>query len=719
MAITRSFNGALLVKPGAYPAIKVLNLTGFPLQPTGIVGVVGEAVGGKPGVLDVLQGQQIQAAKTRYKSGEVADALGILAAPSNDSRVAGGASTVIVYKTNNSTQATLSLNNDETVPAEMIELTTENYGDDENQLNAVVAAGTVADSDAALVGSIDGPFNLAGGETLIVYVNGVAYTYTGTLVNAAATAADLATELDDAGKWAPSKPVVAAVDPDNANRVRLDVDTATLTTAKKDYGYLEVDPTSTLDTIAGLTGEDRGVKGSRFITLVNGSEEEDALEEIGGLSALNIKYVGAGTDAKLTVQDSLGEMKLTTAVTGGPGGEDLDITLGVYVDGELRPKITLKQLADLINANAAYEASSAYPNPDLNALHLDFYTDINIERVALDLKVDVYSFVEFINTRSEFVTADRKRNVIGAVATFSDVTYFTGGSDGVSTNASWAEGFTALKGIRVNTVVPLISADKGSVSVDAVNALAKTHVLEMSTTKNKSFRNAYVSYLGSKDEVKDASRALGSARVSLLAQDVEVFSHSQQDLVFLPPWAHACVAAGMQAGSPVGEPTTFKLINVNDVRVRDGSWDPKIDGDEMLLAGVTISEPLDGGGFRIVLGNTTYGADPSFVYNRVSVVEAGDFVAYDLWVNLELVFTGTKARTGTAGAIANFIAARMERYLREDIIVGDDLNDGLGYKDLSVRVEGNTAFIQVTVTPVQGNDFQLPEIYLADIRQSA
>ena len=69
--------------------------------------------------------------------------------------------------------------------------------------------------------------------------------------------------------------------------------------------------------------------------------------------------------------------------------------------------------------------------------------------------------------------------------------------------------------------------------------------------------------------------------------------------------------------------------------------------------------------------------------------------------------------------MANFIKARMSALLDADIIVGDDLNDGIGYKNLSVVIEGNTAIINVSITPVQGIDFILPTIYLADVRQSA
>ncbi len=191
------------------------------------------------------------------------------------------------------------------------------------------------------------------------------------------------------------------------------------------------------------------------------------------------------------------------------------------------------------------------------------------------------------------------------------------------------------------------------------------------------------------------------------------------DLVFLDPWSAACVAAGMQAGSEVGEPSTFKIVNINDERVDDLSWDPKSDVTEMIKAGVMVIEPIDSGGFRFVLGNTTWVTDASFVFNRISVVEASGFVAFDLRFNLEAAFTGTKARTGTAEAVANFIRNRMSIYLDDDVIVGDDSNDNLGFKNLGVVVSGNTATVNISITPVQGVDFILATIFLSDIKQTA
>jgi hypothetical protein len=49
MAINVSFNGATIFKPGAYSKTSIDLGGGFPLSPTGIVAIFGEADAGAPG----------------------------------------------------------------------------------------------------------------------------------------------------------------------------------------------------------------------------------------------------------------------------------------------------------------------------------------------------------------------------------------------------------------------------------------------------------------------------------------------------------------------------------------------------------------------------------------------------------------------------------------------------------------------------------------------
>lgn len=707
MAIKRTFNGATIIKPGAYSKIVVENLTGFPLQSVGVVGVVGEAVGGEPRTLDILSGPGIQAAKARYKEGPIADALELLANPSRDPRIVNGASTIVVYKVNDSTQSQLALQS--AAGVDMVDVVSKNWGSDENIVNLTVSEGETADEAASLVGTVDGPYNVSGGaKTLVVRVSGTQYTYTCSLSGNAETVTALVANLNDATKWAPSKPVVASeVD----GKVKLEVDPAA---AKLDYSSLWInEASSTLDTIVGLTGEDRGQKGSRVFQVKKGTLSEVS-PELGGQDQLRVKYVGAGTEAKLSLKVVSGQIKLQTTVTGA-AGDNLDIVLQ---DEEGKNKHTLQSLADMMSAGGKYEVTVVGANKQRNADELDFYQDLSISSVAAPVRADVVDVCEYLSTFSTLVSASRKQNVYGSLATVPTATFLTGATDGTSANSDWADAFEALKQERITVVVPLVSEDSGAVSIDSVNALAASHAAWGWSTVGRSERSCFVSYKGSKDSLKQAARTINSAYVQMVGQDVRVLN-KQSELEWKDPWALACVLAGMRAGAEVGEPLTSKVINVNDIRSPLGDFEPRRDYQELIEAGVTIVEPLDTGGFRCVVGNTTYGIDPSFVFNRESVVQASGYVAYDLRYNLDLVFTGTKAKSGSAEAIANFIKARMTTYLAADIIVGDDLNEGLGYKNLSVVVEGSTALINVSITPVQGIDFILPTIYLADIRQSA
>lgn len=707
MSIVRTFNGATLLKPGAYTKIVVENLSGFPLQATGVVGIIGEAKGGAPGVLDILSQNNIQSAKARYKSGPIADALELLVNPSKDPRIANGASTIIIYKTNHGTQSAANLLNQAAV-AKMA-LVSKNYGGDENNIAASVAIGSLPDLDPTILGTIMGPYNLAGGETLLLNIDGTAYTYTGTLTGASVTAAALVVDLNTSGSWSPSKPVVASV---VGGAVQIVVDTTAIPSAAKEYGYIKVDPASTLDTIVGITGSVRGAKGSRIVTFKKDLLVEQMLD-VGGIPQLSIQYIGTGSAAALSIAKISGVLTMTSVITGA-AGDNLNIALE---DAAGHATLTLQQLSDLIGSGGKYTCSMVGPNGAAQSNILDCYTSIACKDMAAPLAADGNAVVGAINTTSSLVQATRLF-VPGPLAVTASPVFFTGASDGVSANSDFAAGFEAFKEERINVVVPLISSDSGALTIDSINALAANHAAWGWSTTGRSERHAFVSKYGSKAQIKAAARTLNLGYCSLVAEHTTVLNRLG-NLVDLEPWSFACICAGLRAGAEVGEPLTFKNINVNNLFVKNGDWNPRKDYNEMIDAGVLIGESVDSGGFRIVLGNTTYGIDPSFVWNRESVVQAAGYVAYDLRFNLELTFTGTKAKTGSAEAIANFIKARMTAYLGADIIVGDDLNKKLGYKNLNVLLQGNTAIINISVTPVQGIDFILPTIYLADISQSA
>lgn len=601
MAINQTFAGANILKPGAYSQTSVNLAGGFPLAATGIVAIVGEALGGAPGSSDGVQtftSDDIASLIAKYKSGPIVDAARILVAPGRDARVPNGASLIRVYKTNAASQASLILQNG--ASASLFTITSSNYGDDQNLISVKVDAGVVS-------------------------------------VNA------------------------------------------------------------------------------RIITVQQGSVKE-TLSENDYAALLQLQYTGAGSAATLLISATT----LSTTVTGAPS-DDLSIPLA----GK-----TIQQLVDLISANAAYTASTALPlASSKSAADLDpITTALDIKTSAQTLRGQQKELLDIINSESQLVSASRASGVEGIIATLSSKKFLSGAARGASTNTTFQAGFDALLASRCNTVVPLISRDASSLSssgdtdpassftIDAVNLQALTHCILASNTKNRSERNCYVSKKDSFANTQAAALALNHERASMLFQDVEVLDASG-NLTFKDPWASACILAGIQAGTPVGTPATFKLINANGIQHQD--YNQKTQVDLAIEDGLLPLENVDSGGIRVVVQNSTYSQDANFVFNRPSVLAAADNVAYNLRVNLEAIFVGEKARTGSAEAIKNAVVAVMSTFLTNEIIVGDDTNKGLGWKDLLVTITGNTANVQITITPVQGIDFILNRITLDNIRQSA
>jgi hypothetical protein len=115
MAISVSFNGATIYRPGAYSKTNIDLGGNIPLGAAGLVAIFGEADAGTPGASEVdisrnfYTADRFAEAKAKYRSGPILDALNFLFAPAADGAIANGAQTVWVYKTNASERADINL----------------------------------------------------------------------------------------------------------------------------------------------------------------------------------------------------------------------------------------------------------------------------------------------------------------------------------------------------------------------------------------------------------------------------------------------------------------------------------------------------------------------------------------------------------------------------------------------------------------------------------
>ena len=441
---------------------------------------------------------------------------------------------------------------------------------------------------------------------------------------------------------------------------------------------------------------------------------------LGGTIALKMGYDGDDTSVATV---SISSTKLTTAVTLGSGA-NLSMTLADYN--------TIQEMVDYINSQTGYTAAAGsnvlagYPPSILDQVSAVGICSTNSDSMPGRIKKDSYEVQGFFDNT---ILVDLSRTIfVGLPVVMSSALFLAGGAKGGTTAASVVAGIDELQKVRINTLVPLFSRDasydildeltevSSSYQISAINAAAKSHVLLMSDTKHRSERNAFCSYSGAYAAAKTESTTLANERVSLCIQDVKVLK-TDGTLGWVAPWGLGCVAAGMQAGAQIGEPMTFKFVNISGVR--STGFDPTTQFDDGIDNGLLFVEQPSQGGFRIVVGNTTYGKDANFVYNRISVLYAADSVAYNLRSQLESIFVGVGLANASAASIKNTTISILNTFRSAGLIVGDDTNGGSGFKNLLVRVNGNVVSIDVTITPVQGIDFILPSIVLDTIQQTA
>lgn len=449
----------------------------------------------------------------------------------------------------------------------------------------------------------------------------------------------------------------------------------------------------------------------------NSDEESEDSTSLGGNILMTVGYDGT------TCTCTIDSVNITLTAVGGSGASHT-IPLASYSN--------VQALVDYIDSLTGYSAavgSAIYAALPPSAL--DRVAAINVcEEFAGTMpgriKRDSYEVQNFFDN-SELCELTRTL-FVGLPTTMASPVFLTGGVKGGSTAASVSTGIDEFQKVRINSLVPLFSRDavddileeltepSSTYQISAVNAAAKAHCILMSNTTSRSERNAYCSIKDTFVNSKTEAEAIASARVSLCIQDVKVLK-TDGTLDWVNPWGMACVAAGMQAGAVIGEPMTFKFVNISGITHTD--FDAATEYDDAIDHGILFAEQPEQGGFRIVLGNTTYGTDANFVYNRISVLYAADSVAYNLRQQLEAIFVGVGLAVADATSIKNTCIQILGTFLAAGMIVGDDTNGGTGFKNLSVSITGNICTISVVITVVQGLDFVLPSIVLDNIRQSA
>lgn len=478
---------------------------------------------------------------------------------------------------------------------------------------------------------------------------------------------------------------------------------------------------------------DSGNQKTISVTQLGGTVE--SLGENLAQSVISVQYTGNGSAATLSIAGlTRAALVLTTALTGQSDGS---LNISVPLAGK-----SMKQLVDYINAQPGYVASmvtaSLSPSP---SVQLDPVAAINILVVKnlLQLQTEI---IALINTSAR-VQATEPSQPVDSVPD-NQVKALSGGAQGASSNSSFATAFSNSLGEDYNVLLPCISRDasediadtslgftdpSSSYTIAAVIAAASAHLTLRGSVQNRKEAQGMV---GIRKSTKAAAYAavnnVADYNIQAAIQDV-VFSDSTGNLKVGQPHVFAAMAAGIRLGTDVGEPLTHKFLNVLQVGhflnpntlLPAGDFNPGVDYNDAIQNGVLFTEKF-GNGNRIVVDNTTYGVDGSFVFNRGSVIEASYFVFKTLRDTADSIFVGNKTSRGLAKSIKNAVRNKCRELAAPEvnIITPSDANpDGIVEKTFVVTVVGNTANVQLEFQPVQSVDFVLFSFTLGDIHESA
>ena len=469
------------------------------------------------------------------------------------------------------------------------------------------------------------------------------------------------------------------------------------------------------------------------VTQLAGTTE--SLGQNAAQAVISVQYTGNGSAATLTIAGATrNALTLTTSLTGQSDGS---LNLSVPLLGK-----TVKQLVDYINAQTGYTASVSTASLSAkSSTELDLVSAINI-LTAKTLKRLAVEIVELINT-SDRVEATESVPPLGGVPD-NQTKALTGGAQGASTNSNFSTGMAQSLAEDYGVMLPCISRDASediadtvlgftdaasTYTISAVLAAMVSHLALRGNTKN---RKEAQGMGGVRKSTKSAAfaavNAVADYNSQIAIQDV-VFSDATGELKVGQPHIFAAMCAGIRLGTDIGEPLTHKVLNALQVGhvidpstlLSTGDFNDNLDADDAIDNGVLFAEKF-ANAYRVVVDNTTYGQDGSFVFNRGSVIEASYFVFKTLRQTAEEVFVGKKVSNGLASSIKNTVRNKLRELNAPDVQIitsSDDAPEGFREDTFVVTVDGNTATVQVEFKPVQGLDFVLFNFTLGDIQQSA
>ena len=315
-------------------------------------------------------------------------------------------------------------------------------------------------------------------------------------------------------------------------------------------------------------------------------------------TALIIRYVGAGSACTMTVTNTT----LTTTVTGGPGGQNLNVTFSAAATD------ILSELVAYINSFTGVYTCTLGPNADPNATPLSLLTNVTNQdirtanfsltaeagQMAYVLPAALGTIIYAITTRVPRLSATRSTNAVNAPANRAQ-TFLAGGTNPVPTFQDWYDALTLINQEDM-TGAMVFPVTTDPVIQDAINAWAS----EQYTNSGKHFRP----FLAPPDFTSAAdAKSLALGWNSTYAQTISQPVVSASGVTEQPPLYPVAMYCGAAAGSLPTQSLTRLVLRCRSLPAR-AKYD-KPTREDLLSNGVAALEEVKGVGVRIALAVTT------------------------------------------------------------------------------------------------------------------
>lgn len=405
------------------------------------------------------------------------------------------------------------------------------------------------------------------------------------------------------------------------------------------------------------------------------------------LELLKVQYVGAGTACALTI-DPLGN--LTTTVTGGPGSEDISISLASYD--------TVASLVAYFNSLGVYSATllgdGTFATNKLDKIIAADSVDIKTEYTV---KAILQAVINWFNNSSSYLIASLTTGAERRVpANLTNYVFLGGASDGASpVTQDWVDALNQICKVVDASFIGVMTSDL------SVQTAVSEHVTYMSSSVGRNERQSIVGS-GSSDNksTKLASAAvLNNALVGYFGTEIKRYDKNGE----LQQWAGiygATEVLGMFAGNAINFAATNKMLNVVGVKeVYSNS-----DKDDYIKGGVMIANPSSQGGIRVIRSVTTYQGS-NIIANEFSAMRTALYVVKDHRTYVEALVGNPGDATGLE-SVKNRALLRLDYYVEQGLFVVDPAY-GNAYRSFTFTALADTITISYEATLVLPINFIL------------